>query len=201
MVSRRPPARLRGFTLLETMMVVVLIAIFAALASPSFIRLMRDRRVNRAAQEVAELYRNARMRSLGRGSAVLVRYSATGGTLNGPLYEVREAVTAGTGLPSASCVATNWTNTSTTSAALTKLDGGPGSGVNQIAETKLFDGTTAVTTYEVCFSPRGRTYARASAGGAFAVMNTPPRIDVKNVGTELVRSVFVPPSGVARLAL
>lgn len=200
--SRRPARRrtARGFTLAETMTVVVLIAIFAGLASPSFIRLMRERRVNRIAQEVSELYRLARMRALGRGSAVLVRFTDKGGKLGGPLYEVREAVVKDTLLPSSSCFATDWKNASTTSTAIAQLDTGSPKEGERVAGHIFFAGTTAASTYEICFSPRGRTYARAGEG-IFTALTTPPSITVTNDTSGNVRTVFIPPSGVARLTL
>ena len=52
------------------MVVVVIITALAALAVPSILRQMRDRRTRQAAEEIASVYRQARLRALGRGAAV-----------------------------------------------------------------------------------------------------------------------------------
>lgn len=67
-----------GFTLVELVVVVVIIGICAALATPSVIAQMRERRARDLAQQVAVLYSTARMRAMGRGAAVLVRYDEDG---------------------------------------------------------------------------------------------------------------------------
>src|SRR5512142_3422479 len=98
------------------MVVVVIITALSALAIPSILRQMRDRRTRQAAEEIASVYRQARLRALGRGSAVLVRYANNS-------YETREAVLGGATpncvqLPVASCTVPNWNNPSTTSQRL-----------------------------------------------------------------------------------
>lgn len=64
-LRRVPPAsRLQGFTLLEAMVVVALVAILAALAVPSFSTAMANQRVNSAAQELQGLLLFARAESV-----------------------------------------------------------------------------------------------------------------------------------------
>jgi hypothetical protein len=55
------------------------------IAMPAIARRMQDRRTQQAAYEVSALYRDARMRALGRGGAMLVRFTGT-------KFEVFEAV-------------------------------------------------------------------------------------------------------------
>ncbi len=47
----------------------------------------------------------------------------------------------------------------------------------------------------------GRTFVRYDASTGFAPLLGAPRVNVTNTRTGLLRSVFVPPNGVARLGL
>src|SRR5512146_66728 len=87
----------RGFTLVELIVVVIIIAVLAVMAIPTITQQMRSRRTQFAAKEVAALYRDARMRAMGRGSAVLVRFESNV-TAEGRL-EMREAVRSGSANP------------------------------------------------------------------------------------------------------
>ena len=76
--------------MVEMVVVVIIISALVVLAVPSITSQMRDRRTQRLSENVSIIYRNARMRAMGRGSAVLVRYDRSNspeGTL-----EVREGV-------------------------------------------------------------------------------------------------------------
>jgi type IV fimbrial biogenesis protein FimT len=54
---------------------------------------------------------------------------------------------------------------------------------------------------DMCFSARGRTFVRYTDGGAFTPLTGVPRVNVTNTSTQLLRTVFIPPNGVARMAL
>src|SRR5262245_51449056 len=73
----------RGFTLVEMLTVIAMIGILAVAASPIFVNMMRDRRINRAGMNIADYYRTARTRALGRGMPVLVRWKAKAGAQQG----------------------------------------------------------------------------------------------------------------------
>ncbi|HSC85960.1 MAG TPA: prepilin-type N-terminal cleavage/methylation domain-containing protein, partial [Polyangiaceae bacterium] len=76
-----------GFTLVELMVVVLIITILAVIAVPGISRQLANRRARTSADFIATLYRNARLRAMARGSAVLVRFDAATSR-----YEVREAI-------------------------------------------------------------------------------------------------------------
>jgi type IV fimbrial biogenesis protein FimT len=196
----------RGFTLIELLAVVAFIGIIAAAASPSLVKALRDRRVENAANSIAELFRIARTRSMGRGSAVLVRWNANAAipsdAVSAAHFTVREAISGPTGiaaeLPSTSCFGTDWGDAGVTSKFVMAFDDRRTR--YEPAETRFLNPTGAPQTYaEICFTPRGRSFIRYSAAGAFDTLGGVPRIEVKNGTTGLLRFVVVPPHGAARV--
>jgi len=206
----------RGFTLVELMVVVVIITALAALAVPSILRQMRDRRTRQAAEEIASLYRQARLRALGRGSAVMVRYNAATG------FQIREAVVGGSNtcarLPSTSCTTTQWGQGPTVANGDQLISGfNPTSNVYDgvvstahAGDPNLGGGSAvtadpSVSVLDICFTPMGRTLFRIVDGA-----NTPlfpmtgvPLIEVKRHSDDthfegLTRNVIIPPNGLAR---
>ena len=69
--------RVRGFTLLEVMVVVAIIAVLAALAGPSFIPVIERWRVRSAAEELTATFYYARSEAIKRGGGIAI--DATGG--------------------------------------------------------------------------------------------------------------------------
>ena len=202
-VRRKKRAAQRAFTMSELLMVIVMIGAMAAMASPLFIDVMRDRRVHQGALQAAEVYRLARARALGRGSAVMVRWSAGPGTGEGTLA-MREAIQGGVNgpLPTSNCTTTDWTVGSTNSRAVTHLDFV--AGAFGLAQFSMSDASGAVTTSEFCFSPRGRTFYRTTAG--WSPLADVPKLTVENKRDPVAtggraRVVYIPPNGAARLAL
>jgi len=188
----------RGFTLVELFIVVVIISVLAVIAIPAITYQLRDRRTAEVAERVAALYRNARLRAMGRGSAVLVRFD-----LANDRVDVREAIRGGAGdacarLPMSSCTLTGWAATSTTNQLLETLD------LPQRGEYAGIGLTAATGLLEVCFTPMGRPVSRTVEGGAFAGMVGVPVITVKRSADGkvigLVRRVALLPNGLARLS-
>jgi prepilin-type N-terminal cleavage/methylation domain-containing protein len=196
------PVTRRGFTLVELVAVVAIIAVFATLSIPTVVNQLRDRRVQESARDIALVYRQARLRAMGRGSAVLVRFASGG-------FSVQEARVGTAGacgdLPSSSCTKTTWAGTSTQRRFVdghTEATSGEMSNINLAI---VNNANVPVTALEVCFTPMGRAFARASANDdavAFAPLNEAYRVNVTRPGgTIRSRAVVLMPNGTARLAL
>lgn len=187
--------------MMEMLAVVAVISTLAALASPSFIRQLRDNRVNRAATQLAEAYRHARMRALGRGTAVLVRWNSEGGPNSKGLLETFEPGTLANAYPNPSCASPDWA----TPASNRRVDFfALGNGLYEDAAVAFFREAASASqkTVEICFTPRGRTYIRDGAAGTFVALAGAAHYEVTNISApNRARRVFVPPNGVARLAL
>lgn len=213
-------ARERGFSLIELIVVVVIIAVLAVIAIPAVTHQLRDRRVYQAAQEVVSIYRGARMRAMGRGAAVLVRYDATSNSAGS--LTVQEAV-RGTAaaqaecqrLPTSSCVLPAWVTPSgtkttdvTDNVLVSRFDPWNRSEYSDVQLTMngapgdSSSGGT-VTQMDVCFTPLGRAYVRYGQTGAWTALGGVPEASVwrkNSAGTAegLTRTVMVMPSGAAR---
>ena len=195
----RTRAGKRGFTLVEILAAIVIIGLLTALATPSFIAMMRDRRVARAAAILADTYREARARSLARCNAVLVRWTATGngkGTL-----ETRETLVQPVALgPTRGCNTADWTAASVDTRAAYNFDFA-GSTYELAAIKLVTEGGADTAVGETCFSPDGRTWVRYVANGPFSQQTGVPHYDVDNKSNGFKRQVFLPPNGVARMGL
>lgn len=197
-------AAARGFTMAEMLAVIAMIGILTVAASPIFIDMMRDRRVNRAAMHIADYYRTARTRALGRGMPVLIRWSQSAGHKTGSsgVLTILEPVVNDVPDINTSCIAVNWTDPNVTY-TYSAFDIGDGHYENAVP-TFNDPNNSPLTDVDICYSPRGGAYMRTK--GAFAPLTGVPYFTIANVKPSangpisgLVRTVFIPPNGVARL--
>jgi prepilin-type N-terminal cleavage/methylation domain-containing protein len=198
----------RGFSLVELMVVVIIIAALAVVAVPQATKQIKAQHTQQTAQIVANMYRTARMHALGRGAAMLVRYSnANQGSL-----QMREAIQgpagACEGMPVSSCLLAQW-NDATQVNVLDTLDPSLEPSTNPIVIGVVGappNDASLQANMDVCFSPAGRTFVRYNQNGPWSALTGVPVISVERrdagggrVG--LVRNILLLPNGAARLGV
>ena len=208
--------KVRGFTLIELMVVVVIIAVLAVIAVPLFAARMQGRRLMQTSARIADLYRGSRTRALARGAAVVVTLNPSNDSLTvleGVMGTVA-ATASGNGrqtcgnLPTRGCLTNDWGN----------LGGGATIGTARVVEgignagvqASYAIGNGAVddaTNLSLCFSPAGRTFYNTTATWnptAWTQLTSPLVILLTasdTTATTRKYSVVVLPNGTARLSL
>jgi type IV fimbrial biogenesis protein FimT len=225
----RPRRAAAGFSLIELLAVVAIMSVLAAVASPRFVLILRDRRVNAAAMKIVNYYRTARMLAVGRGLPILVNWNAAGNLQNsnpgspGLIQMIEPVLTVAAGgapvVPPSSCSQVNWTYFPTLTVSA------PSNGVQLVDAFDLKNGAYDYTTVsltasadmaaapttqafaDICFSPSGTAWVRFAPNGTFTQLLAVPWFTVTRAAwaaggsTGLQRTVFVPPNGVARMGL
>ena len=210
-LRRRTRARASGagYTLIELMVVVMLIAILAMLAAPSMVRARSDRLAFSYARQVGELVHNARARSAGRGGAHLVVYSTEWGARGAVLvFEALDGAPAPGPNPTPSCrvpgqwsLVTGWapgaTDPNNRAAIVDALNINATSSADVVVQENItmianFTASTSadppvpIKSFALCTSPNGTTYfgkSTTTAADAIKEMqeSTAPFSDVVEV--------------------
>jgi len=214
MLERHPPTAprplrkhgARGFTLIELVVVVVIIGLLAALATPAITAQMRDRRANQASQELANFYRGARMRALGRGSSVLVRYRKDTASAPAGSLEVWEAVAGEDGacgpIPRKGCQAFPPPGDAPdTQQLINQFNPGIRDEFAGVDIKMLANASDDEIEYlDVCFTPMGATFTRTDAEATVMTrMTGVHEAQVTRDGVAGRRDVLILPGGTARV--
>lgn len=188
-VSRRD---LRGFTLTEIMVVIFMIAVLAAVASPAFIKVMRDTNLSRLNMQIAEVYRKAYIESAEQ-STYLVRYNSAG-TSKFELIKATLDTATPTLVSPRRCNAIDWTDPAhSRQSVYFKGDLIPNFGTIGYTTNANVEKTKA----DVCYAQR-RAFVRYD-DGVFTEMQGAGRVYVKNLQSNVTRRVLIPSFGLPRL--
>jgi prepilin-type N-terminal cleavage/methylation domain-containing protein len=190
---RKARGKTRGFTLTEILVVILMIAILAAVASPSFVKVMRDTNLNKLQMQIAEVYRKAYLESAAQ-STYLVRW--TGG--NAPKMELVKA-TLDSDTPTLvsprRCDAIVWTDPAHTRQTVTLST----EYIPKFATVGFLNNQNQEKLKaDICYSQR-RAYVRYD-DGVFTELAGAARIYVYNTQTKVTRKVLIPAFGLPRLA-
>jgi prepilin-type N-terminal cleavage/methylation domain-containing protein len=194
----------RGFTLVELVAVVVIIAVFASLAIPTAVQQLRDRHVQESARDIALVFRQARLRAMGRGAAVLVRFD--GGAQELTVHEARLGAAALNAacadLPVSSCLRTAWNASDGPHRLVDSHREATAGEMSNVSIAVTDSDNDAITALEICFTPMGRAFVREAMNDAvrFVPLSEAYVASVSRPGKTRTRQVVLMPNGTARLS-
>jgi type II secretory pathway pseudopilin PulG len=212
---------------MELMVVVILVSILAVMAIPAMTRATVDRRSYNDAISIAELFREARTRAMGRGAAESIYMTQTGGAAPGGdrgtflLYEAQVVLAPPLGIlpvgsPMSTCGSpTIWSGAGATSVLIDgiNLNGAPGLTNTVEALDGIWTTITGPTGANVaaaymCFTPMGQAYFSANNPPNFVTGS--PTLGAIQIALQhaygggttavgIVRTIVIPNSGATRI--
>lgn len=198
-----------GFSLAEVLGVLAIIAVLAAVATPGFVSMIRDRRTASDAAMMTDVFRVARARALGRGGAVRIDinyetnppYLVMSEHVTGEVDDADNSVDAES-MPVPGCTAAgDWrvVNSYSVRENTTEL---------QVMMPDTDTLAPNVPLPSICYTPRGRTfYDFAAGGGVYVPLQGVVDLVVSRGASDGVaaplntRHVYVLPNGLTRMAL
>jgi len=189
-----------GFTLVEMMIVVAVIAICAALAAPSIIRVQEQARTQKDALSVLTLVQDAQARARGRGAAVQLRVNSNYIVMTESRQDVDGDGTPD--LPLSSCAATVsptlkffTSSVKEGQALMTMVHSAADVDGDGASDDSLLNGAT---DRYLCFTPHGRTFLSID-GVTWKRQEDVISFQFGNDSTSVVRTVDLFPGGNSRL--
>ncbi len=195
-----------GFTLIEMLIVVAIIAVTAALAAPAMHSAAWERKNNQAALDLVRVGRRARSSAIAYGRAHVVRFDDASGNARFRVFRgISSACNSavndwnGTIVPAGECGAS-------ASFCVDWLDLGDSAWVSGSSAIVASRDDGGGTFLDICYEPRGKVLYRQSTGDRFTSTNTVNggfvfRFDREEDGTVtgVSRRVVLPLGGDARL--
>ena len=169
----RARSKSAGFSLMELMVVVTIIAVVVAIAAPSISAALAERRTARVSYDVVRAVRVARTSALAYGRAHLLRFTADGDDGLGTLEVYRGINT------SCNAQITSWATIVGEGCAgnamcLSRLSPAD-QGTRQVRITvDREEGAAALNTLDLCYEPNGITRWRAATGDTVRFLDTAP---------------------------